>query len=158
MPRLFLPGPKPITVDAVQFQISVDIEALPRIVWSVMADVERWHEWTASVRGIRLIDPGPLRIGSRALIRQPRFPPALWKVTAIETERGFTWKSGLPGMWVHAHHSIAPVEGGTRVTLTLHYQGVLGRILGNLTRGITHRYLEYEATGLKARSEGIRQP
>jgi hypothetical protein len=65
-----------------EYLISADIDAPPDVVWAVMSDGERWHEWTASVTSVRLLDSGPLRIGSRALIRQPRFPPAVWKVTA----------------------------------------------------------------------------
>lgn len=135
------------------FQISVDIAARPEIVWAVMAEAEKWHEWTPSVRSIRLLDAGPLRIGSRALIRQPRFPPAMWKVTALDPGRSFTWKSGLPGMWVHAQHSIAPSGTGTHAVLSLRYEGAFGKLLGRLTRGITDRYLEFEAAGLKRRSE-----
>jgi hypothetical protein len=138
----------------VEFHISVEIAAPPEIVWPIMEDGERWHEWTPSVRSIRLLDK-PLRVGSRAVIRQPRFPPALWTVTALEPGRGFTWKSGLPGMWVHAHHTVEPIAGGTRATLRLVYEGALARLVGRLTRGITNRYLEYEASGLKTRSEAI---
>jgi uncharacterized protein YndB with AHSA1/START domain len=143
----------------VDFQISVDIAAPPAVVWSVMMEAERWHEWTPSVRSIRQLDSGPLRVGSRALIRQPGFPPAMWKVTALEPGRSFTWRSGAPGMWVHAHHSVEPVEGGARATLRLHYEGLIGRLLGRLTRAITNRYLGFEAAGLKRRSEGsVRTP
>lgn len=77
----------------------------------------------------------------------------MWTVTALETGRSFTWKSGAPGMWVYAHHAVEPVEGGARVTLRLHYEGVLGRLLGRLTRVITNRYLGFESAGLKRRSE-----
>jgi uncharacterized membrane protein len=142
----------------VQFQISVDIVAPPETVWAVMLDAERWHEWTASVRSIRLLDARPLRIGSRALIRQPRFPPAMWKVTALDPGRSFTWKSGMPGMWVHAQHSVTPSGNGTRAVLSLRYEGVVGRLLGRLTRGITDRYLGLEAAGLKQRSEEHARP
>ena len=138
-----------------QFQTSVEISAAPATVWAVMADVEHWPEWTASVRSIRRLDAGPLQPGSRALIRQPRFPPAMWTVTAVEPGRAFTWKSGLPGMWVQAHHSIAPVDDGARVTLSLRYDGALARLLGRMTAALTHRYLAMEAAGLKRRSEEV---
>jgi hypothetical protein len=120
-----------------------------------MEDAERWHEWTPSVRSIRLLDPRPLRIGSRAVIRQPKFPPALWKVTAIEPGRRFTWKSGMPGMWVYAHHSVDPMAAGARATLRLHFEGPISRLLGRLTASINARYLGLEAAGLKRRSEEL---
>jgi hypothetical protein len=136
-----------------EFQTGVDIDAPPDVVWAVMSDGERWHEWTASVTSVRLLGEGPLRIGSRALIRQPRFPPAVWQVTALEPGRSFTWRSGMPLMWVHGTHSVEPLVDGTRATLTLTYDGVLARLMGRLTRGITNRYLGMEASGLKRRSE-----
>jgi hypothetical protein len=135
------------------FELSVDIAAPPDVVWSVMSDAERWHEWTPSVRGIRMLDKGPLAIGSRALIRQPKFPPAVWKVTGLEPGRSFTWKTGAPGMWAYGRHSVAAIPGGSRATLHLHYEGPLGRLLARMTRDITNRYLGYEAAGLKKRSE-----
>ena len=136
-----------------EYKISVDVGAPPDVVWAVMSDGERWHEWTASVRSVRRLDKGPLRIGSRALIRQPRFPPAVWKVTAIEPGRSFTWRSGMPLMWVYGQHSVEPLGAGTRATLGLTYEGVLARLMGRLTRAITNRYLNMEASGLKRRSE-----
>ena len=56
-------------------------------------------------------------------------------------------------MWVHANHSVTPLRGRTRAVLSLDYEGVIGKLLGRLTRGITDRYLELEAAGLKYRSE-----
>ena len=135
------------------FDISVDIAAPPDEVWRVMSDVERWHEWTASIRAIRLLDKGPLRVGSRALVRQPRFPPALWKVSDLDPGRSFTWTTGAPGMWVYGRHSVAPSGTGSRANLHLHYEGPIGRLLAQMTRDITDRYLGYEAAGLKKRSE-----
>src|SRR6187402_75240 len=136
-----------------EYLISVDIDAPADVVWTVMSDGERWHEWTASVTSVRRLDRGPLRIGSRALIRQPRFPPAVWTVTALEPGRRFVWKSGMPAMWVYGDHAVSPLGSGTRATLTLTYEGLLARIMGRMTRGITLRYLNMEASGLKRRSE-----
>jgi uncharacterized protein YndB with AHSA1/START domain len=137
----------------VELQISVEIAAPPDVVWAVMVDAEHWHEWTPSVRSIRRLDEGPLRVGSRALVRQPRFPPARWRVTALEPGRSFTWRSGAAGMWVYAHHSVAPSAVGTRAVLGLRYEGWIGKLLARLTREITNRYLAMEAAGLKQRSE-----
>ncbi len=139
-------------MDNRHFSINVDIAARPERVWEVMSDVERWPEWTASVKSIKRLDKGPFAVGSRAIIRQPKFPPALWEVTAIEPNR-FTWKSGLPGLWVFARHSVDPTVTGSHVTLSLEYNGILGSLVGRLTRGITERYLRLEAEGLKRRSE-----
>jgi hypothetical protein len=137
------------------FDISVDIAAPPDTVWAVISDVERWHEWTPSVRMIRLLDKRPLTVGTRLFIRQPRFPPAVWKVRRIEPGRSFVSETGGPGLRVLAHHSIEPVGDGSRATLRLEYSGMLGTLLARLTRGITGRYLEYEATGLRRRSESL---
>ena len=135
------------------FERAVDIAAPPGVVWGVMSEAERWHEWTASVRSIRLLDSGPMRVGARAIVKQPRFPPALWKVIALEPGRSFTWKSGLPGMWVYASHRVDGSGTGSRVVLSLRYEGPIGKLLARLTRDITNRYLDLEATGLKRRSE-----
>jgi hypothetical protein len=139
----------------VELQTTVDISAAPQTVWAVMSDVERWHEWTASVRSVRLLGNGPLAIGKRALILQPKFPPAVWTVTALDPGRSFTWKSGVPGMWVYGHHSVDASRTGARAALKLRYEGPLGRLLGRLTLKITNRYLALEAAGLKARSEAL---
>ena len=64
------------TMREMDFSISVDIAAPPDRVWAVMSDIEKWREWTASVKSITLRDPGPLRTGSRAWVRQPKFPAA----------------------------------------------------------------------------------
>jgi uncharacterized membrane protein len=137
------------------FETSVDIAAPADIVWSVMSDVERWHEWTASVRSIRQLDKGPLRIGSRAVVRQPKLPPALWKVETLEPGRSFVWKSGLPGMWVYGEHSIEPISNGSRARLAVRFAGPLGLLMGRLLTSLNNRYLGLEAAGLKRRSEDL---
>lgn len=131
--------------------IVIDIAASPARVWEVMFDVEQWPTWTSSVRSIKRLDPGPLIVGSRVRIQQPKFPPALWKITEIVPGSHFSWRSGPPGMWILATHTIIPTPTGCRVTLVLHYHGLLGNLLAGMTRTITRQYLELEANGLKAR-------
>jgi ligand-binding SRPBCC domain-containing protein len=135
------------------FSRSIDIAAAPERVWAVMSDLDRWHEWTPSIRGITRQGGAPFATGTRVVIRQPKFPPAQWTITNVQPGRSFTWVSRAPGMQVTGTHAITATEGGSRVTLSLHYEGAVGRWLARLTRGITERYVGYEAEGLRARSE-----
>lgn len=135
-----------------RFSISIDIKTPVDRVFEVMSDTDRWHEWTPSVTSIKRLDEGDFKVGSKAVIRQPKFPPALWKVTAID-ESSFTWENRAPGIRVIAHHSAEPTPTGARVTLSLRYEGFLAKLLARMTRNITNRYLAMEAFGLKARSE-----
>lgn len=135
------------------FSTTIDIAAPAERVWQVMSDVEQWHEWTPSVSSIKRLDRGPLAAGSRVVIRQPKFPPAWWTVTALEPGKSFMWVSVAPGLRVVARHGVEPVGPGSRATLSLDLQGFFGGIFGRMTKGITERYLAFEANGLKARSE-----
>jgi uncharacterized protein YndB with AHSA1/START domain len=136
-----------------RFSIEVDVDAPPERVWQVMSDVERWPEWTPSVLSVQREDTGPLRVGSRARIRQPKLVRADWEVTALQPGREFTWITRSPGVVVTARHAVEPTGRGTRATLSIRYDGLLGPVVAWLTRGINDRYLGLEAAGLKRRSE-----
>jgi len=136
-----------------RFSISTDIDAPAERAWQVMSDTERWHEWTPSVTSVTRLGGAPFAVGSRVMIRQPKFPPALWKLTAIEPGRSFTWVSVAPGLRVVGHHQVEPTAAGSRATLSLDLQGLFGGVFGRMTKDITERYLAFEARGLKARSE-----
>jgi hypothetical protein len=139
----------------VEFSREFEIEAAAERVWGVMRDVERWHEWTASVTSVRIVGGGALKVGSKAWIRQPKFPPALWQATEVDdVGRCFTWISRGPGMLVTARHGVRPRGSGSTAYLGLRYEGLLAPLFGRITRGITERYLDMEANGLILRSEG----
>ncbi len=136
-----------------QFTTSVAIAAPPDRVFAVMLDIERWHEWTPSITGIRRLGGGPFGVGSRALVRQPKFPPALWTVTDLEPGRSFTWVSRAPGLRVTGRHVAEPDGTGTLATVGIDIEGLFAGPWARLTRAITERYLGFEAQGLKARCE-----
>jgi ligand-binding SRPBCC domain-containing protein len=137
----------------VEWSASVHIDAPPPVVWRVMSEVEAWPEWTSSVTEIVRVDPGPLHVGQRLRIRQPRFPPTVWRLTELVEERRVVWRAGGPGARTTAHHTLSPAGDGTLVRLRLTQQGPLGLLVGTLTSRLTHRYLELETTGLKHRCE-----
>jgi carbon monoxide dehydrogenase subunit G len=136
-----------------EYSISIEIDAPPARVWAVMSDIERWHEWTPSIRSIHRTNSGPFGIGARARVTQPRLPPADWVVTSVEEGRRFDWESRAPGVWVFASHSVEPTGNGSRARLSVRYQGAVGTLIGILAGGITRRYIALEAEGLKRRSE-----
>ncbi len=135
------------------FEVSITIDAPADRTWEVMSDVDRWSEWTPSVSSARRLGNGPFAAGTRVLVKQPRFPPAVWTITEVEPGRSFTWVSRAPGLRAVARHRVEPVADGSRATLSLDYHGVVGRALARLTSDITRRYIALEASGLKARSE-----
>jgi ligand-binding SRPBCC domain-containing protein len=135
------------------FSISIDVAASPDRVWQVMSDVDRWHEWTPSITSVKRLGDSPLAAGARVMIRQPKFPPAFWKVTDVQPGRSFTWVSVGPALRVVATHRVDGTTTTSRATLSLDYSGFFGQMLARMTRDITNRYLRLEAAGLKARSE-----
>ena len=133
-----------------QFTI-VDIAAPAERVAQVMKDVDRWPEWTPTVKSIKRFDSGELRVGSRLMISQPKFPPAFWKATKVEP-LGFTWVSVAPGMRIVANHYVESLGQNSRATLSLEFHGLVGPWFGRMTSGINQRYIELEAAGLRSRS------
>ena len=134
------------------FSVVVDIAALPDRVWAVMIDIDHWPEWTPTVTRIERLDPGPLTVGSRARIRQPKLPTAVWQVSEFVEGRSFTWVSRSPGVRVTAEHGVEPTAGGTRARLSVEFSGVLAPLVARLTRRLNERYLALEAKGLSERS------
>ena len=136
-----------------EFSITVDIAAPPERVWKTISDIERWHEWTASITSIQRLDEGPLKVGSRAQVRQPRLLPARFDVTVLEEGRGFDWRTRSAGVTAVGKHWIEPTATGCRVMLGVAYGGALGWLVARAYADLTRRYLAMEADGLKRRSE-----
>jgi uncharacterized membrane protein len=136
-----------------ELSTSIHVAAAPARVWSVMMDLEHWPVWTPTVTSIRRLDEGPLRPGARVRIRQPRLLPTTWTTTEVHPDARFTWESRGTGLTIVASHAVEAAPGGSRVTLTLRFDGLLGRFAAATMRGLSQAYIETEAAGLKRRSE-----
>jgi len=135
------------------FEIKVDIAAPADRVWNVMIDVERWHEWTRSITSIKKLQPGPLAVGGRAHVRQPKLLPATWTVTQLVQGRNFIWETRSPGLRVIGDHVVEPRDGGSHVTLSVRFEGLIGGLVGSILKKQNDQYLRLEAEGLKRRTE-----
>jgi uncharacterized membrane protein len=137
------------------FEATIEVAAPAPQVFDVYSDVERWPEWTSSVTSVERLDEGPLRVGARTRIRQPRLPVAVWEVTDLVPGQSFTWIARGPGIVTTGRHVVGPGTTDLRVTVTaaLDQEGLVGSLVGLLTKRLTNRYLETEVRGLKARCE-----
>jgi uncharacterized membrane protein len=137
------------------FEATIDVAAPAQRVFDVYSDVERWPQWTTSVTSVERLDHGPLRVGSRARIKQPRLPVAVWEVIDLVPGHSFTWTARGPGIVTTGTHLVGPGsrDGQVKVTAALDQEGPLGPLLGLLTTRLTNRYLETEVRGLKAHCE-----
>lgn len=135
------------------FRATIEISCSPAEAFDVYRDVERWPEWTASVTSAERLDGGPLRVGSRTRVRQPRLPATVWTVTSLEPGREFTWEATGPGTRTTGRHSLHPADGGCLAVAELEQRGPLAPLVVALTRKLTDRYLGMETRGLKERCE-----
>jgi uncharacterized membrane protein len=136
------------------FETSSHIDAPAQQVWEVIFDVARWPEWTPTIDSVERLEDGPFRVGSRAVVRQPKLPKASWEVTEVVDGRSFTWEAKGPGMKTIARHEVVPDATGSAVTLSIEQTGPMGAVAGLVWRRLTQRYIELEAESLANRVNG----
>jgi uncharacterized membrane protein len=136
-----------------RFESSVVIQAPAARVWEVFSDVQRWPAWTASIDSVERLDEGPLHVGARTRIRQPKLPVAVWEVTGLVEGEYFEWVSRGPGIRTTGGHRVVATPAGTVATSTIVQEGPLGRLFGRLFANLTNRYLAMEGEGLRKRCE-----
>jgi uncharacterized protein YndB with AHSA1/START domain len=134
------------------FTRSIAIRAPVEHVWTILADLERWPEWTASMRSVRALGDTPLGVGARYRVEQPKLQPAEFTISDWRPPHSFTWKMGH-------RHSFRQAAGSprrcrtaaTQPKLTLRPRGgAVGVIAGS------SRSRDAEAEGLKRRAEAAR--
>jgi uncharacterized membrane protein len=134
---------------------SVSIAAPAESVWHVLAAVVAWPQWLPTVTSVQALDGDPLAVGSRYVVRQPELRPTTWRVTERQPPRRFVWQARSPGLLMIAEHNIEESSRGScRVTLRYSFSGLLGPLVGRLSRSITERYLSQEVASLKLKAEG----
>jgi len=135
------------------YSTSVEIQAPPSTVWAVTIDIEAWPSWSPTMDEVTRQDPGPLEVGSAAVIRQPGLRRATWVVDELDPERTFVWYTAQPGLRLIATHRLSPTGTGTAVELEAEMHGVMSRLLWPAARRTVRDFLDQEAAALKVRCE-----
>ena len=136
------------------------ISAPAEIVWGLATDVATWPQFMPTVQSVERLEEGPLRLGARAMIKQPGQRRALWTVTELTPGRTFTWESRRRGMTMSGSHSVEPEGAGTRSTLVLTMSGPLAPVLGPVLGPLMRRVLRTENACFaeRAQRESLRAP
>jgi uncharacterized membrane protein len=133
----------------VEFRETVTVDAPVAEVGRVLHEVERWPSWTVSMSRVTRLGPGPLAVGERVRVKQPRLPAGTWTVTALDPS-GFTWTSASPGVRSTGDHWAQDAGGGrSTVTLALTMSGPLARLTAFVFGRLIRRYVRIEAEGLR---------
>jgi uncharacterized protein YndB with AHSA1/START domain len=137
-----------------EYRTSIEIDAPPEVVWAVLTDVERWPEWTKSMQHVEFVEGAGLKQGTKVRIKQPRLPVMVWEVVDVEPRRVFTWQATSGGMASVGDHRLSVASPNrTTAEFGIGQSGALAPIIGLFTAGLTRRYVQMEAEGLKRRSE-----
>jgi uncharacterized membrane protein len=136
-----------------EHHVTTTANAPPEQVWDLFVDMERWPEMTKSIRELRRVDSGPLRVGSEAIVKQPRLLRARWRVTELERGRSFTWETSTGGVTTVGRHIVEPNGQGSEITLTLGLHGPYARLVYVFAGGLARRYLAMEMEGFRRAAE-----
>jgi uncharacterized membrane protein len=133
--------------------VTVEVGGSAQKVWDILMAVEAWPEWTASINSVERLDPGPLILGSRVRIKQPKLPSTVWTVSEMAEGVRFSWTAAGLGSRTIASHQVETTPTGARVNLSIRQGGMIGGFFGHLYSRLTRRYVTMEADGLKQRAE-----
>ncbi len=144
-----------------ELHTQVDIDATPETVWNILTDLDRYSEWNPFI----VESSGSVEVGNTLTNRmEPPGGKAMTfkpEVTAVELAQTFEWLGhfGVRGIFDgrHRFELLATPAGGTRVTQSEQFDGVLVRFMRTTLDTKTHDGFEAMNTALKARAE-ITQP
>src|ERR671916_299165 len=137
-----------------RFEKSIDVNAPQQRVWDVLSDLEAWPRRIDTVETVERLTPAPLAKGSRVRLKQPRLPEGVWEVTVWDAPSYFEWIQKTGGVTSVAGHRVDALgDGRARLTLTLDMRGFLIPVIALFYKGLTNRYMNLEADGMKRAAE-----
>lgn len=145
-------------IGVMKVEHELELSASPQRLWELTLDIERWPEITPTIKEVTRLDEGPLRVGSRARLRQPGQRAKVWTVTTLDTERCFAWAASLAGSTVTGIHELEPTAQGVRSTLRVTLEGRTAWLVGPLLRPAVARAIAKENAAFQEAAEASTLP
>ena len=136
------------------FEKSIEIDAPQQRVWDVLSDLQAWPRRIETVDEVEPLTPTPITKGSQVRLKQPKLPEGTWDITIWDAPSYFEWTQKTSGITSVAGHRVEALgDGRARLTLTLDMRGVLIPVMALFYKGLTNRYMNLEAEGMKRAAE-----
>jgi ribosome-associated toxin RatA of RatAB toxin-antitoxin module len=134
-----------------------DIEASVEQLWALTVDVERWPELSpTTMTSIERLDTGPMRVGSRARVVQPRQRPKIWTVTELVEHDTFAWQARVFGVAMTGRHHVVDLgDGRCRNELRLELAGFGAGLLGLVLGRTFQQVIDTENEGFRREAERL---
>ena len=136
------------------FEKTIEIDAPQQRVWDVLGDLEAWPRRIETVDVVEMLTSAPITKGSQVRLKQPKLPEGAWDITVWDAPSYFEWTQKTGGITSVAGHRVEALgEGRARLTLTLDMRGFLMPVIALFYKGLTNRYMNLEAEGMKRAAE-----
>ena len=137
-----------------RWEHTVEIDAPAETVWQLTTEVTGWPEFTPTMTSVERLDAGPLRVGSRARIKQPGQSAAIWTVTSLDGDRRcFTWQTRRLGLIMAGSHLVQERGQGCRNTLGIELTGRGAGLFWLLFGRLMRRSIATENAGFRTRAQ-----
>jgi hypothetical protein len=134
---LFTSGAKMQTVKS-----EIEIQAPPEKVWSILIDIDKWHEWSPTINASQ----GKASVGSSVAITMmskeagkdgPKYNPVILQ---MDEPRYFHWRAHMMAGFIFTNDKIIELEKtetGTKVTHKETFKGLMAALMkGQMEKGV----------------------
>ena len=91
---------------------SIDVSADVRAAWAHLLEPVRWPSWATHIRRVDVTPPGPVRLGSRGIVRLKNGTKATQVVTALVEQSHWRWDGKFLWFTLTYDHCFEPLPSG----------------------------------------------
>ena len=111
-----------------RFESTIDIDAPPEKVWTLIDKLEQWPQWMPSIKKIERISEGPLTAGSQLSVTAKvsgLTVKLLMTIIKLVPERTVVMQGKALGTSLTRFYNLEPLNDKTRATIGGEVSGVL---------------------------------